>query len=278
MTPHADSVPPADASAEERAPERPPGGHPRGGRDRVHRHRRAGRLVARGECTGGAGVLGHRPLRDGGARARGLSRAAPHERRSHPDRQGLPLLRRPPHGAGRARSQPAAPGGPVLRPGPRRDGDGARAGDRPALRAHLLRRGRGRALATKPPASGRSSWSASRRSHALLVVVLSDGAVEKRTIDLAVRAPPTRRWATPPRLLGAHLVGQTLSEPWTVPAERVQGGRPPGRGGQVGLRLHGGRGVGPGLRRRPRPPGRVLRRRRDGALGAQPSSSSSSSS
>jgi heat-inducible transcriptional repressor len=52
--------------------------------------------------------------------------------------------------------------------------------------------------------------------HALLVVVLSDGAVEKRTIDLHGRVPEEtldRAGA----LLAAHLTGRTLSGPWTVP-------------------------------------------------------------
>jgi len=52
--------------------------------------------------------------------------------------------------------------------------------------------------------------------HALLVVVLSDGAVEKRSIDLDAEASEETlvRVGT---LLASHLVGQTLSGRWTVP-------------------------------------------------------------
>ena len=54
-------------------------------------------------------------------------------------------------------------------------------------------------------------------SHALLVVVLSDGAVEKRTIDLdgEVSDDVLARAGT---LLATNLVGQTLAGPWTVRA------------------------------------------------------------
>ena len=106
-------------------------------------------------------------------------------------------------------------------------------------------------------------------SHALLVVVLSDGAVEKRTIDLpsgtpeealgrgrrAARRPPRRadalgaldglRRAAPSEVDRLIAAAQTAFDSMEVP------------------------GVGPGLRRRPGPPGRVLRRRRDGALRAR---------
>src|SRR5271170_3958695 len=52
--------------------------------------------------------------------------------------------------------------------------------------------------------------------HALLVVVLSDGAVEKRTIEL--RGEPSEdTLARAGALLASHLVGRTLTEPWTVP-------------------------------------------------------------
>jgi heat-inducible transcriptional repressor len=53
--------------------------------------------------------------------------------------------------------------------------------------------------------------------HALLVVVLSDGAVEKRTIDLA-DGTSEEALGRAGALLCADLVGQTLSGPWTVPA------------------------------------------------------------
>src|SRR5271165_3953871 len=48
-------------------------------------------------------------------------------------------------------------------------------------------------------------------AHALLVVVLSDGAVEKRTIDLPVDTPE-ETLARAAALLGVHLVGRTLSD------------------------------------------------------------------
>ncbi len=53
--------------------------------------------------------------------------------------------------------------------------------------------------------------------HALLVVVLSDGAVEKRTIDLDAEASGEMLDRVG-SLLASHLVGQTLSGPWTLPA------------------------------------------------------------
>jgi heat-inducible transcriptional repressor len=53
--------------------------------------------------------------------------------------------------------------------------------------------------------------------HALLVVVLSDGAVEKRTIDLRAGTSEEAliRAGT---LLSSHMVGRTLVQPWAVPA------------------------------------------------------------
>src|SRR5260370_20564151 len=57
--------------------------------------------------------------------------------------------------------------------------------------------------------------------HALLVVVLSDGAVEKRTVDLAAETSE-EALGRAGALLGAHLVGRTLSAPWTVPARGAQ--------------------------------------------------------
>jgi len=52
--------------------------------------------------------------------------------------------------------------------------------------------------------------------HALLVVVLSDGAVEKRTIDLETEASD-EELATASGLLTAHVVGTTLAGPWPAP-------------------------------------------------------------
>ncbi|HSZ36554.1 MAG TPA: heat-inducible transcriptional repressor HrcA [Acidimicrobiales bacterium] len=53
--------------------------------------------------------------------------------------------------------------------------------------------------------------------HALLVVVLSDGAVEKRTIDLDAEASDEVLAATG-SFLSAHLMGRTMAGPWTAPA------------------------------------------------------------
>jgi heat-inducible transcriptional repressor len=54
-------------------------------------------------------------------------------------------------------------------------------------------------------------------AHALLVVVLSDGAVEKRTIELA-EGIDDETLARAGAFIGSHLVGRTLSESWSVPA------------------------------------------------------------
>jgi heat-inducible transcriptional repressor len=53
--------------------------------------------------------------------------------------------------------------------------------------------------------------------HALLVVVLSDGAVEKRTIDLQSETSEDAL-AHAGTQLATHLVGRTLTQPWTVPS------------------------------------------------------------
>jgi heat-inducible transcriptional repressor len=53
--------------------------------------------------------------------------------------------------------------------------------------------------------------------HALLVVVLSDGAVDKRTIDLEGEVGEDELAATG-AFLSAHLVGRTMAGPWTAPA------------------------------------------------------------
>ena len=52
--------------------------------------------------------------------------------------------------------------------------------------------------------------------HALLVVVLSDGAVEKRTIDLEAETSDDAL-ARAGTVLASHLVGRTLAQPWVVP-------------------------------------------------------------
>ena len=53
--------------------------------------------------------------------------------------------------------------------------------------------------------------------HALLVVVLSDGAVEKRTIDLQSETSDDEL-ARAGSQLASHLVGRTLAQPWTAPS------------------------------------------------------------
>ncbi len=53
--------------------------------------------------------------------------------------------------------------------------------------------------------------------HALLVVVLSDGAVEKRTIDLEVETAD-EALAGAGTVLSSSLVGRRLTQPWIVPA------------------------------------------------------------
>jgi heat-inducible transcriptional repressor len=57
--------------------------------------------------------------------------------------------------------------------------------------------------------------------HALLVVVLSDGAVEKRTIDLEAEVADDVLAATG-AFLSTHLVGQTMAGPWRTPASGRQ--------------------------------------------------------
>jgi heat-inducible transcriptional repressor len=52
--------------------------------------------------------------------------------------------------------------------------------------------------------------------HALLVVVLSDGAVEKRTIELAGEVSDELLAQVGP-FLSSHLLGRTLSQPWRIP-------------------------------------------------------------
>jgi heat-inducible transcriptional repressor len=51
--------------------------------------------------------------------------------------------------------------------------------------------------------------------HALLVVVLSDGAVEKRTIDLPVETSEDALTSAG-ALLSSHMVGRTLAQPWAI--------------------------------------------------------------
>ena len=54
--------------------------------------------------------------------------------------------------------------------------------------------------------------------HVLLVVVLSDGAVEKRTIDLESEASDEVLARAAGTFLAAHLVGRSMAGPWTAPS------------------------------------------------------------
>ena len=94
----------------------------------------------------------------------GLSGAAPHQRRAHPDGQGLPLLRRPPDRARASSARPSARRSPTSSTRSTARWRRARAGHGPAAELTSLRRGRGRPVARRPPPSAPSSWSASRRS------------------------------------------------------------------------------------------------------------------
>ena len=69
----------------------------------VHRHRAARRLESHRRRACHPRVLRHGPQRDGLPRERGLPGPAAHVGRSHPDRQGVPVLRRPPQRARPAR-------------------------------------------------------------------------------------------------------------------------------------------------------------------------------
>ena len=100
------------------------------------------------------------------------------------------------------------------------------------------------------------------------VVVLSDGAVEKRTIDLDGEASDDvlgRAGA----LLSTHLRRADALGTVDRAGQRVGRGRPPGPGGPRRLRRAGGRhGRDQVFVGGPARSGRVLRRSRDGALGA----------
>ena len=89
-------------------------------------------------------VAGDRPQRDGGARAGGLPGPAPHVGRAHPDRQGLPLLRRPPRLTGHARYRGEPPDRRFLLRCPRQAGGDALPDIRPAHEADPQRSRGGR--------------------------------------------------------------------------------------------------------------------------------------
>ena len=110
-----------------------------------------------------SGVLGHGAQRDGGARAGGLPRPAPHVGRPHPHRQGLPLLRRPPRHA-RARSIARRRAGRRVLPLGRTAGwRRCSINVRPAGQADELRRRRRRAAAPRRSRSAAPNSSGCRR-------------------------------------------------------------------------------------------------------------------
>ena len=155
----------------------------------------------------GQRVVGHGAQRHGHARAGGLPRPAPHQRRPGAHREGLPVLRRHARRA-RPRSAPATPSrSGLLRRGPRRARADAARHQPAAVEPHRLRRGRGRARRTRPPPSARCSSSGSRHRVALLVVVLSNGVVEKHTLELDRRRRRRACSAPPPRTLAGRTLG-----------------------------------------------------------------------
>ena len=212
------------------------------------------------------GLLGHRPLRDGGSRAGRLSRPAPHERRAHPDRQGVPLLRGPPDAPGCsgrrsvARS-PSSSSRCTVRWRPCSSGASGLLSELTSYAAVVVGPSHETATVRSVQVVGLSP------QHALLVVVLSDGAVEKRTIDLdaEVSVEDFPRPGPPWRRSGGHDARRTLVRPRQRVGCRGPGGRRCLRGAGVVRGLAGRR---PGLRRRTCSSGRFVRRRRDGALGA----------
>ena len=135
------------------------------------------------DCARGPGLVGHRAQRDGRPRAGGLPPPAPHQRRPHPHRQGLPLLRRQPGGPG---PLAASESQQVRHFFAKAHGeleqmlhDTTR-----SLRPHRLRRRGGRAAARGGDVRSVQLVGLGPRT-ALLVAVLSNGAVEKRTVDLS---------------------------------------------------------------------------------------------
>ena len=116
-------------------------GDPRRRRAGVHRDGATRRLDPHRRRAGRRRVVGDRAQRDGGARAGGLPRPAPHVGGPDPDRQGLPVLRRPSRRARPARRRDERRGRRVLlgRPRPAR-GDVA-AHEQPARPPHQLRGG-----------------------------------------------------------------------------------------------------------------------------------------
>ncbi len=198
-----------------------------------------------------------------GARARGLPRPAPHQRRADPHRQGLPLLRRPADAEGLRSSRPSAR--PVQSFFDTAHGDSSRCSTTPAACCP--------ASPTTPPSwSGPPHEAANVRSVqlvglaprvVLLVAVLSNGVVEKRSLELDRRRratsdspppPPTWRpsWSAACARRGRDDPALRPTPPSTVSAARAARRAPP----------EPRRGARPGVRRRRLPHGERLRRRR----------------
>ena len=143
----------------------------------------------------------------------GLHRAAAHQRRAHPHRQGLPAVRRPARAgqadvAGRAARDPGVPrrrGGPRRRRRPH--GPAARAADPP---------GRRRAVPLADPLHGAPRRAACRSAPArlMLVLIIDTGRVEQRVVDAAVdrvRRGRALGATCAPRLNGA-VAGRRLAD------------------------------------------------------------------
>ena len=216
------------------------------------------------------------------ARDRGLPRPAPHQRRSHPHREGLPLLRR--HHR-RARCAPRRPGpaGQLVLPGrPRRDRGDARGHQPPAVGPHRVDR-RGRPAAQQrharpldpprrpraPATAGRRRCSATPRSRS----TPSSSTVEvgEERINAAVGPPvgaPGQRHAGAPCRRPSRRPATTTTDRGRVRRAR-RAARRSHRGRDVGRRLR--RAARPGSRRRSTPSRRCSR-------SSTCSSSSSSSS
>ncbi|CAA9345031.1 MAG: Heat-inducible transcription repressor HrcA, partial [uncultured Frankineae bacterium] len=233
---------------------RPQARGPPGDRRGLRLHHRAGRLQGPRRAAQPRRQPGHRPQRHGGARGRGLHHPPAHQRRAHPDRQGLPPVRRPAvHRqaalAGREARHPVLPRG-RRRPRRRRAALGAAAGP-----AHPAGRGRAVPLAVAqlgapsrdrppraaPPAAGphhrhRAGGAAPARAAG------GHERRRRRRPALGLRQPPARR---APRRRARGPVG---------PARRRSAGDPAGADER-----HDG---GPGDPRRPA--GGAHRARRNG--------------
>ena len=207
------------------------------------------------------GVLGDGAQRHGHPRARGLPPPAPHQRRAGAHREGLPVLRRPP---GRPRPAPrAASPSRCARSSPRPTASWSQLLHRHHAGCSPTSRSTPR-WSSRPPPSAATIRSVQLvgldARHALLVVVLSNGTVDKHASSSATtsatstsaRPPPTcrptwsaRRWRrSPARSRRAAMRRSTPSwpTPWPRSARRRRAGAPALR------RRHGADGLG--VRRR----------------------------